>query len=268
MMENIANAFNGLIEVIKDQKCNKHAKPIHYVKELKTGEVFCPVCQLAKETDSQLEEMQKNMITRAHRDFLQENSLIDRASTFGYRFDNFEYKLGSLEEQAYKQARQIAGFYYKNPKKTGNSLLFGKAGSGKTHLAMAVLNAVNESSSDPMQRCLFLNVTALFKEMRAYIADKVTNKWSEDYAIEKVSKADLIVIDDLGAESADGNATKFVQDILWEIYEANQRIITTTNLTMDELQATYHDRLVSRFLEGSRGKLIDFTKINDKRMWK
>lgn len=268
MMENISNAFDGLIEVIKDKKCDKHAKPIRYVKDLKTGQVFCPVCQLEKETDSQLKTMQKNMIIRSYRGFLQENSLIDRASTFAYSFDNFEHKAGSIEEQTYKQARQIAGFYYKNPKKNGNSVFFGNAGSGKTHLAMAILNAVNGSSGDPMQRCLFLNVTALFKEMRAYIADKVTNKWSENYATEIVSKANLVVIDDLGAESADGNATKFVQDILWEIYEANQRIITTTNLTMDELQATYHGRLVSRFLEGSHGKLIDFTKINDKRMWK
>lgn len=270
-MENIVNKLRRIasesVQELDKPICSKHGKPIHYQKNLETGEIYCPVCKLEKLNEVKIQELQEKMFQRSYRNYLKENSLVDRKSTFNYCFDSFDYKPGSIEELTYQQARQLAGFYYKNPNKTGNSLLFGNAGSGKTHLAMSILNAVNSSSKDPMQKCLFLSATALFKALKAYMADSVTNKWSTDYATKIVSGADLVVIDDLGAESVGKEATAFVQTTLQDIYEANQRIITTTNLTMDELQATYHDRLVSRFLEGSQGKLIDFTNVDDKRMW-
>ena len=115
---------------------------------------------------------------------------------------------------------------------------------------------------------MFISMTALVSEMRDRISDPTVNVWSAKHVENVVKEADLVVIDDLGAESVDKTATSFVQGTIQDLCDDNQRIIFTTNLNMDELRATYHDRLVSRFLEGSKGKIIDFTKIEDKRMWK
>lgn len=270
----LSDAFKGIIKALP-QTCGKHLKThhkkIHYFKDLKTGEVFCPACKMEELTHDQLKRMQKQVISKSRdnpRNYLKYNSLVDRQEMFSYSFDNFKFQKGSVEQAKLVQARKIAGFYYKNPDKTGNTLMFGNAGAGKTHLAMAILNAVNESSHNPMQKCVCLSMTALIKAMKDHFQDPTNNRWSSDYVEKIVKNADLVVIDDLGAESADSTASKFVQGTIQEIYEGNQRIITTTNLNMNQLKATYHERLVSRFLEGSLGKVIDFTQVKDKRPWR
>lgn len=269
-MESVADAFKGsvgsLMKTLPDT-CDKH-KGIHKIRILKTDEVMCPECYREQHIKPRLQKMEKDMIAKKYRGYLKRYSLVDRRSTFNYSFDTFKYKAGSPEEKKYRDAREIAGFYYKNPTKEGNSLLYGTAGSGKTHLAMAVLNAINTTSKNPMQKCLFLSIPALIRAMRNYIADPVTNEWSADHLHQVESEADLVVIDDLGAESASREATNFVQETIQNIYEDNQRIITTTNLSMDQLKSTYHGRLISRILEGSRGKMIDFGSVSDKRLLK
>lgn len=273
-MESLADAFKGsLSNVMKvlPETCSKHStetKEVHKIKLLKTGEVLCPECYKEQHIDAKLKAMAKDMATKKYRGYLKRYSLVDRRSTLNYSFDTFKYKASSPEEKKYRDAREIAGFYYKNPTKEGNSLLYGTAGSGKTHLAMAVLNAINTTSKNPMQKCLFLSIPALIRAMRNYIADPVTNEWSADHLHQVESEADLVVIDDLGAESASREATNFVQETIQNIYEDNQRIITTTNLSMDQLRSTYHGRLISRILEGSRGKMIDFGSVSDKRLFK
>lgn len=108
---------------------------------------------------------------------------------------------------------------------------------------MAILNAVNDNA-DPMERCLFISVNKLIREMKNWFSDKM-GLWSPKHVTDIVHDANLVVLDDLGVESANNMTTSFVQDTIFDIYESNQRIITTTNLSMDELYRTYHERLVS-----------------------
>lgn len=267
-MESVADAFKGsissLMEVLPNT-CDKH-KGVNKIKILKTGEVMCPECYREQHIKPKLQKMEKDMIAKKYRGYLKRYSLVDRKSTFDYSFDTFKHVAGSPEETMYTRARKIAAFYYANPTKKGNSLMYGTAGSGKTHLAMSILNAINTTSENPMQKCLFLSIPALIRSMRNYIADPITNDWSAEYLQKVEAGADLVVIDDLGAESASREATNFVQETIQNIYEDNQRIITTTNLSMSQLKATYHERLISRILEGSQNKVIDFDSVSDKRM--
>lgn len=268
-MEEVTDILNSRIR-IEPKVCDKHAKKVHYITDLATGESFCPLCKkeaMDKENDKQLKQWGQDLIAKSYRGYLKQESLVGRNDAFDCTFDNFKHAKPD-EDRVFKQARKIAGFYYANPAKQGNSLLFGNAGSGKTHLAMAILNAVNANSKDPMQKCLFISITALVSAMRERISDPTVNNWSTTHVKNVVKDADLVVIDDLGAESVDKTASAFVQSTIQNLCEYNQRIIFTTNLNMDELRATYHDRLVSRFLEGSHGKIIDFSKVQDKRMWK
>ena len=189
--------------------------------------------------------------------------MVDRDEVFNYTFENFKAQPKTFEYSAKKGAHDIAKGYLRYPNAKGNCIFYGNAGSGKTHLAMAILNAVNDNA-DPMVRCLFISVNKLIREMKNWFQDK-TGIWSPKHVTDVVSKANLVVLDDLGAESANNMATSFVQDTIFDIYESNQRIITTTNLSLDELYRTYHSRLVSRMQESDRRKVIDFSKITDKR---
>lgn len=251
------------------ETCPKHPKcHLVYLDGFDKIKPFCEICVIDK-NKAQEQRMVKQVKEQNTRGYLRRQSLVDRNEVFNYTFDNFivppAKKQGQkpLEAIAKKEAGKIAVAYYKYPNINGNSLFYGNAGAGKTHLAMAILNAVNERS-EPMQRCLFLSVNKLIREMKNWFNDK-TGVWSPKHVTDVVKKANVVVLDDLGAESANNMATSFVQDTIFDIYESNQRIITTTNLSMDELYRTYHSRLVSRMQEGDRSRVIDFTKIEDKR---
>lgn len=234
-----------------------------YLNGINKIKPFCEACQLEK-NKAQEERMVKQVKEQDTRGYLRRQSLVDRNEVFNYTFDTFKTQgEQSLEGLAKQQARKIAGVYLKYPDKKGNSLFYGNAGAGKTHLAMAILNAVNDNS-EPMVRCLFISANKLIIEMKNWFNDK-TGIWSPKHVTDVVKRANVVVLDDLGAESANNMATSFVQDTIFDIYESNQRIITTTNLSMDELYSTYHSRLVSRMQEGDRSRVIDFTKIEDKR---
>lgn len=245
-----------------DEKC-----PIHNINliQMVSGQAqikpFCPQCQL-ENNQKELHSLEKSVIDNSYKGYIKRFSLVDRLEVFNYTFENF--KTSSNSEMLVKQtSRAITKQYFEDKNKKFNTLLFGNAGSGKTHLAMSMLNAVNQYA-DPMQKCLFLSITKLMREMKIWFSEK-NNNWSPNFVRKVVHDADLVVIDDLGAETANTSASNFVQDTIFEIYESNQRIITTSNLSMQELESKYHGRLISRILEGSKGHLINFENVSDKR---
>ncbi|WP_223897274.1 ATP-binding protein [Lactobacillus huangpiensis] len=245
-----------------DQICPKHHEHLVYLDGFKKMKPFCEQCQYEK-NQAEIKKMAQNLKINQTRGYLKRQSLVDRDEVFNYTFKNFKAQPKTFEYLAKSSAHDIAKDYLRNPDAKGNCIFYGNAGSGKTHLAMAILNAVNDNS-DPMGRCLFISVNKLIREMKNWFTDK-TGIWSPKHVTDVVSKANLVVLDDLGAESANNMATSFVQDTIFDIYESNQRIITTTNLSLDELYRTYHSRLVSRMQESDRRKVIDFSKIADKR---
>ncbi|MBI1722204.1 DNA replication protein [Lactobacillus crispatus] len=247
-----------------NQVCSIHG--IHMVYSDRFPTPFCEKCQqeeLAK-TKKQFDRANTEKIARND---LKRLSLVDNHSEYKHTFDNFEAQDGTKEWQMKGAARQLAGKYYQEPHLNMNVIMYGTPGEGKTHLAMAMLNAVNQYSTPP-QKCIFINITSLFLAIRNSF-DNPMEKWTEKYAVRTLSNADLLVIDDLGSESAmntsKGEASQFVQRILYQVTNKQHRIIVTTNLTMDELRQTYNPKLVSRLLAGSKGSQLDFSGIKDKR---
>lgn len=261
--------MQGLAGIRIPTKQSSKICPIHHTHMVYTDRFktpFCMKCQQEKlrNEKKELDQINTKQVVRKE---LRRNSLVDNPAEYNHTFDNFKATEGTKEANMKAQARKIAGEYFKNPKASFNTLLYGTPGEGKTHLAMAMLNAVNQYS-DPPQRCLFVNVTSLFLAIRSSF-DNPMEKWTEKYAVRMLSNADLLVIDDLGSESAmntsKGEASQFVQRVLYQVTNRQNRIIITTNLTLQELKQAYNPKLVSRLLAGSKGHQLDFSGIKDKR---
>ncbi|MCZ3847164.1 DnaA ATPase domain-containing protein [Lactobacillus crispatus] len=247
-----------------NQVCPIHGTRMVYSDRFPTP--FCEKCQLEKTLEEKKKFDQVNSIKIA-RSNLKRVSLVDNPDEYNHAFDNFEANEGTKEWQMKEAARKLAGKYFKDRTAQFNSIMYGTPGEGKTHLAMAMLNAVNQFS-EPPQKCLFINVTSLFLAIRDSF-DNPLERWTEKYAVKTLSNADLLVIDDLGSESAmsakKGEASQFVQRILYQVTNRQHRIIVTTNLTLSELRQTYNPKLISRLLAGSSGSQLDFSGIEDKR---
>ena len=136
-------------------------------------------------------------------------------------FDGFTVYDNEDLERAFRRARDFAATF---PVRQSSLLLAGPSGIGKTHLAAAILNACADKGIGG----LYCDTAKLLAELRStYDKDSGTQ---ETNILGRLSNADLLVLDDLGAE----NLTRWGQNMLHAVLNAryNQELptICTTRL--------------------------------------
>jgi DNA replication protein DnaC len=149
-----------------------------------------------------------------------------------------------------------------------NTIFSGVPGVGKSHLSMAMLQAINEHAN-PMMSCLFVSTNDLFRLIKSSFG-KPDSKYTELNMTTLLSNVDLLVLDDLGSEASfqrkDREAKNYTQSVLFGILNARQRTIITTNFNSDDLEDIYNAKIISRLYKGVEDHLIKFTKATaDKR---
>ncbi|QHJ77350.1 MAG: hypothetical protein [Bacteriophage sp.] len=286
-MEKIGHLINSNFLENAETMCTKHR--CYYVRpkkqffevykkapiDLRNG--FCPQC-VDENKDIEIKQINEQVQAKEQGGYFKRFSLFKNSNWYKYTFSEFKTDNGGKNkelEQVYSDAQRTALLYCKFPNQNFNTLMYGAPGTGKTHLATAILISAN-SVSKPEQKCLFLSLNKLLEKRIENTRNAENNIWTSHYMQKVIKNADIVVIDDLGAESPNKTATPFTQTTLNEIYDANGRIITTTNLTLQQLRETYGERLISRIMAGtgmefktSDGKkhnnMIDFSKLTDYR---
>lgn len=122
-------------------------------------------------------------------------------------------------------------------------LLSGREGTGKTHLAVALLKEVISKG----YKGLYWNVPELFLELRRRMDS--SSEESEAELFDTARRADVLVLDDLGAE----RTSEYVLDRLYVLinrrYEDDAATIITTNKSLPELKQQLTPRIASRIAE-------------------
>lgn len=116
-------------------------------------------------------------------------------------------------------------------------LFYGPPGTGKSYLAAAIANELIE-----MQKSIIM--TSFVK-----ILDKTAESES---LVDSLNQADLLIIDDLGAERETSYALERVYNVIDSRYRANKPMLLTTNLGVDELKNSdniQYRRVYDRILE-------------------
>ncbi len=115
-------------------------------------------------------------------------------------------------------------------------------GNGKTHLAAAAANAVSQRG----ETVLFIVVPDLLDHLRATFDPRVGARL--DKRFNQIKRAQFLVLDDLGTESATAWAREKLYQLFNYRYNANLPTIITTATPIDQIDP----RLASRFLDGTR----------------
>jgi DNA replication protein DnaC len=119
-------------------------------------------------------------------------------------------------------------------------ILTGNYGTGKTHLAVAVLQVAIQQGVVPA----FATAPDMLARLRSSYQAEDTRELTDWLA-----ESPLLIIDDLGKERADAKAVEFIFQILNDRYESNLPTVITTNLDGGEMVTRYGKAIMSRLNE-------------------
>ncbi len=160
-------------------------------------------------------------------------------------FDNFNLRrnddMDAARKENLQRAVERARSFADHPQ--GWLVLSGTYGCGKTHLAAAIANAqLAAGRATPM----FVVVPDLLDHLRATFSPSAGA--TLDRVFEQVKNASLLVLDDLGTESATPWAREKLFQLLNHRYAARLPTVITTTAQINEIEP----RLQSRMLDTSR----------------
>lgn len=112
-----------------------------------------------------------------------------------------------------------------------NLIMYGRPGTGKTHLATALgLNAINLGMN-----VLFRKTSRLINELKA---DRELNRTNSFW--KKLEKADILILDEWGYIPFERTGTQLLFEAISSCYEKKSLVITT-NLPFDEWNTIFYD---------------------------
>jgi len=157
-----------------------------------------------------------------------------------YYPDAFVPQMGSsyriIMEKTLKACREYARSFGEG---SGNLLLSGGTGLGKTHLALAIGKAVGEMG----YAVTYETAVSLFAKLEQ---DKFNSTEETRRAVEKLEKCDLLIVDDLGTEMTGQFTTSALYGLLNTRLMTKKAMVITTNLNVDDASKRYSPQIASR----------------------
>lgn len=218
--------------------CGKEVPPIKVELPWKT--MMVPGrCECEKEEARRQEELEERRQKRIRTERIFNTSMLGPRFA-ECTFDNWKPRLGS--EKAYEASIEYVKNWHER-RKTGEGLImYGSPGNGKSHLAAAITNSLLARE----YTVIFANVPNLLLRIRATFDSK---KETQSEIMNALQLADLLVLDDAGAEKWSNWVETTLYSIVNSRYNNRLPIIVTSNLKLPELKEAVGYRTFDRLIE-------------------
>lgn len=162
-------------------------------------------------------------------------------------FDSFDLKyysekrdpqLGYAPRDYMRASFEMVKSYAESFSPDSNSFIFsGATGLGKTHLALSIMNKVTERNFGVYYNSAWKVLKQMQKEQFGKNGDDIE---------EEILENDLIIIDDLGTEFENSFTKTAVFELIDGAVMAGKPMIICTNLSNEELETRYGEKVTSR----------------------
>ena len=129
------------------------------------------------------------------------------------------------------------------PQSPRNLLFYGATGLGKTYTSDCIAKRYIQNG----RRVFYMSAPRLFTTFEEYKFGRDTSAKNK-MAIDAVTDAELLIIDDLGTEFRTAYTDSILFDILNTRIIERKKMIISTNLSVKELKHAYSERICSRIL--------------------
>ncbi len=203
----------------------------------------CPLCNDSGFVDTRMCVCMKKKLVEAGFEASGMGNLLREQS-----FENFDLTYYQNDPAAHRRMEQILArmrLYTESFEagKSGNLVLFGGTGLGKTHLSSAVARGVIERGCDVFYVSAVSMLSDFERERFGNSAGGETGVGTDRYF-----SCDLLIIDDLGTEVNNQFTTSVLYNLINTRLNKRQSTVINTNLTQDEFRKRYWDRITSRVL--------------------
>lgn len=187
------------------------------------------MCRCEKEEKEAYDRRMKFEEEQRRIDDLRRLSLMD-TKLRGVRFSN--YQVTDENRRVFGIAKKYVENFDVMLSKNQGILFWGNVGTGKSYTAAAIANEL----IDRMHSAIMTSFIKLLNEMMQFGGNDTDKRLSAADYIQKLNQAQLLVIDDLGAERGTDFALEKVYDIIDSRYRSGKPIILTTNLEMSQMK--------------------------------
>lgn len=199
----------------------------------------CPECSDTGYTDGGMCRCFKRALVLSGYESSGIGALIDKQSFDNFSFEYYKDDKKSLDQMKrnYDVMREYARTF--DGKTVRNLLLIGGTGMGKTHLSTSLAKELIDRGYD----VLYESAPNIFFELERERFDRDDERASDRYY-----DAELLIIDDLGTESAGAYSVSCLYNILNTRINRGLSTVINTNLMPEALYKKYTDRIASRLL--------------------
>lgn len=175
-------------------------------------------------------------------------NILERENFSTFNYDLFSQSLvdENLGVDARTNMKNVAEYcqYFINHFDTefDNLLFYGKAGTGKTFL----INCIAKELMDTFHSVLYLSASQFFNLTADNVLNKDSSSVYKNVDLDDLKNCDLLIIDDLGTEFTTAFSETYLFEVLNERLIHQKSTIISTNLTLEEMQKRYDDRVFSR----------------------
>lgn len=206
----------------------------------KTG---CPSCAAERKAEDEAKKLAQQ---RAERE-AKTAALIARSgipARFADRtFDGYRATLPG-QKIALGVCRAYADGWKEREAQGASLVLTGMPGTGKTHLACAIANAVMR---EHLASALFVPVAVMMRAIKStYRQD---SQRTEQQVIDQLAGQDLLILDEVGVNIGSEHEKLLMFEVLNDRYQELKPTILISNLNTEELEAFLGQRVMDRYRE-------------------